>query len=442
MLKKLNVPSVTLSHFSPLGIIFTSRKGAYWYDITVAVIGSILVPFSVNRLCLTNSSYTAGTLGVLCVGLMLMIVPLVIRGRSAEISFLSATRQIIGVSKSSPPLFFSDVYRLQLHLTQDKCSLTVFFKNDVSIVLFNDFPLNLALRIGVHLGKLLEIPVTNQNGKPIRHGIEIDWTLPYQLPSGWFPLEYTLFSIAYASGISIMLSYNLHSIFLFDVAPKWLFMPVLSFPASQLLKNVHHNRNYYDAAKLLAFFILLCIGFIIWSSMEPAITFLGLMPGAILLFFLLVNYSERKKIGLLLLPGIVVLLFSIVFSVFVSYHYHSFFLLDASVIDQIHITRSAESTVTLEYPSDIKLFLGALQDSNLYRSSSEPRSASLNAHIVRPAGRDYFIELHREGMGSKAGVVGRLSCKWFKGPLFLATINSVSADTTLESFYGVWPPGY
>ncbi|MGB3977233.1 MAG: hypothetical protein WBM02_04870 [bacterium] len=440
MIKKTRVLSVTLSHFSPLGIIFTSQKGAYWYDITAAVLGSFLIPFSVNAICFSSIGLMTGQTVVLGVGLLLVAIPLIVRGRSTEISFLSATREIVGIPGKKSSLFFTDVDRLQLFLRQDKCSLAVIFKNDESIVLFDDYPLNLALRVAAHLGQLLEIPVTNHRGKSIRHAIDIDWTLPCRLPSGWFPLEYLLFSAAFSSGICMLLSTNFDNIFLFDVAPKWLFLPVLAFPAGQLLKNIHHSRGYFDAVKFLTFFFILCLGFILWSSIEPAITFLGLVPGAITLFFLINNYTERKKSGFWLLPGLSVILLSFGFSIFVSYHYHSFFLLDASVVSHIQITLGSENTVTLEYPSDIRLFLDAVQNSSLYRSGAELRSASLNAHIVRPAGRDYFIELYRECDG-RIAVVGRLSCTWFNGSLFLATLNSVTADKLLMSIKGIWPPG-
>jgi hypothetical protein len=443
--KKTQNLSVTLSHFSPLGIVFTSQKGAYWYDVAAAVLGSFFVPFSVARISYSNNGYSTIYAVTLAAGLLLLMLPLVVRSRSTEISFLSTTRQIIGIPGKKLPLQFCDAERFQLSVKTEKCSLILCLKKGESVTLFDDYPLNLALRVAVRIAQMVQVPITNDKGRPVKQKVDADWTLPYRLPSGRFPLEYLLLSASFAGAISILTSYRLGNIFLLDVAPKWLFLPVLAFPGSQLLKNIHQNRGYFDAVKILAVCFVIFTGFIIWSVVEPAITYVALIPGLIIMILLINTYVERKKTGLWLVPGFCASILCVGFALFASYTFHSFFLLDASVVDHIRLSAMTGSDVTIEYPNDVKTFLDAVQTSALHRSDIEPRSGNLHAHLVRPAGRDYFLDLYREGTGNRAIVVGRLSCAWFKGTLFLATLSSGSADRVLMSAGGLhvyWPPGY
>lgn len=443
--RKIQNLSVTLSHFSPLGIVFTSQKGAYWYDIAAAVFGSFLVPFSVTRISYSKTGFSTMNGAMLSAGLLLVVIPLILRARSTEVSFLSTTRQIIGILGTKLPIQFCDADRFQLSVKTEKCFLTLFLKNGASVILFDDYPLNLALRVGIRIAEMVQVPITNEKGRPVKKNTDTDWTLPYQLPSGRFPLEYLLLSASFAGAIGILMSYRFGTIFLFDVAPKWLFLPVLAFPGSQLLKNIHQNRGYFDAVKILVVCFIIFTGFIIWSVVEPAITYVGLIPGLIITVLLINTYVERKNTGLWLVPGLGAITLCIGFALFASYSFHSFFLLDASVVDHIQLTANPGTDIKLEYPNDIKTFLDAVQTSILHRSDIEPRSGNLYAHMVRPAGRDYFLDLYREGAGNRAIVVGRLSCTWFKGTLFLATISSGSADNALISaggFHAYWPPGY
>jgi len=404
----------------------------------------ILIPGALDVIVRFPSINVFSTISFL-IGLTLLTGLLSFRMKAPEVSFLSATRQIVGIPGHHIPLRFSDVERFVLSCRLDRWEISMFLKSGENFVLLNDYPLNMAIRIASKLGTIVAVPVLGDRGVSLKKNLDIDWTLPYKLPSGRFQLEYILLAASLAGTIGVLLIFHLGGLFMLDVAPKWLLLLSMAFPSGQMLTNIQENRGFKTASLVLYFFILFFIVLALWSAYEPASTFLGLIPVAVAGLLILNAWIEGRKMRLWLLLGVVCLIPGLVFVIFSSYQFHSFFRLDPAVVEYVDFKWSNDQGSRTEYPNEIRELLEGLQDVELQKSRLEPRSEPVHLTLYRPAGRDYYIELHREGMGTRTKASYQLSCSFMNVKIHLGTVSSNSLDNVLmsiDSTYGRWPPRY
>lgn len=436
---------VTLSFFSPVGIVFTSRLGASWQWITLGVITSFLTIFFGVDLTLNMYIGSGWAVFIFLAAAISLSIVLIVRSRASEIIIHDPKRQIIGIPGQMHPIGYSEVDRLFIDRNEGFWRIFLVLKNGDQVMLAHGFPLNLARKTALQAAEMIGVPLLGDLGQVLRKPANLDWNLPYRLPSGRFPLEYLILAAALAGSIIMVAGISIGSIFHAELAPKWMFLLAIAFPGGQLLANVEEYRGFKTAVSVLGAFFIFIYMLTVLSFVEPASFFLALIPAAVAFLMLIIAYTERRRMLPWLLLAIICVVPGAWFALFSSYQHHIFFNLDPAVIESIDIQMHDGRDVVFESPSDIRNIIRALHSGEIKRSALEPKSQSLAVTINRPAGRNYYIELRREGTGSKVIASYRLACDFLGLKFPLGLMASNTAEKVLlaaSSTQAVWPPGY
>ncbi|MCD4652997.1 hypothetical protein K8T06_03580 [bacterium] len=434
---------VTLSFFSPVGIVFTSMQGSNWTSILTGIICSFMLVFGAADLTMVSICSKVMAFCLIVFGVLGLAWILYYRSLSYEISILDPSRQILGIPGRQYPLPFSDIDHVFLKENEGKWQIFLCLKSNENIRLAHGFPLNIAHKTAVNASEMIGIPLRDDRGKLIQKTTETDWILPTKLPSGTFPLEYILLAGILAASVAIVAGIQLGSIFDADMAPKWMLLLAIAFPAGQLLTNIQENRGFHFAVAVFFTLLFFAYGIVVLSAFEPALSFLGLIPTCVSFFLLLNAYVERRKILPWAILAFICILPGFWITLFASYNYHAFFKLDSAVVEYVQLDEDRSSII--ESPSEIRGVLRALKNCKLKRTTQDPVSTSLRLIIHRPAGRDYIADLQIEGVGDRSKGVCKLYCD-FRGLDFpLGQLTSDNMDRALQnvsSLHGYWPPRY
>jgi len=436
---------VTLSFFSPVGIVYTSRAGASWQFITAGVIASFMAIFGAVDLTLDLFGSGGRALFVMLAGLLALLFVLFIRSRATEISILDPKRQIVGVPDQPHSLGYSEVDRIFIDSQEGLWRIFMALKDGRQIMLAHGLPLNIARKAALQTAGMVNVPLLGDQGQSVKRPVNLDWSLPYRMPSGRFPLEYLLLAAALAATVCMVAGINIGSIFHVEMAPKWMFLLAIAFPGGQLLADVDENRGFSSAVAVLSVFMVMIYIITLLGFCEPASFFLALIPAAVALLLLFIAYTERRRMLPWILLAIVCVLPGFWIALFASYQHHRFFRLDPAVVESVQVEKNDGHTVIFESPPEIRAMLRALHRAGIKTELLEPQSASLMLTINRPAGRNYYCALHREGSGSNTIAAYRLYCNLWGMKFPLGLMGSAVADKALlaaNSTQAIWPPGY
>lgn len=436
---------VTLSHFSPLGVVFTSRAGSLPWQVTLAAAGSFATVFGLIDLFsgLSGSPMIAAIAFFLGAGSAGWI--LYLRCRAPEISLIASSRMIRCAPGGKNPISFSEISQGCIRPIRDKWAVELALKSGSKITLVDDYPLNLAVRIATGIGSLLGVPILGEKGNAIKLTAAGDWKLPYQLPSGRFPIEYLLMAGSLAAAIAVAFLIRIGSMFSIENAARWILMAVLAIPGARLISHIQDGKGIRSAVIILSLFLPVFVLLTLWSLVEPVMTFWGLIISVISAWLLIHSILDKRNQRLWIMAGSIGAAAGLIFSGYVSFHYHSFFNMDPSFVGSIRFSWEDGREMKTEYPFVIRNILEILQSGRVRRESLEPASVNISVEVNRPAGKTYFMELNREGKGSRTQAVYHLSCSSPSGRLYLGTVASREMDTALASvdaLSGYWPPGY
>jgi len=436
---------ITISFFSPVGIVFTSIQGSYWIYILTGMACSFLMMLGLTDLtaAFLHSKSVAALFFI--VGLAGLSWILYYRSKASEIMILDPSRQLTGIPGERFPLSFSDVSHFVLKQIDGDLEIFLYLKDKRQIRIAYGFPLNITYKVAIHAAKMVGVSVKDEEGVEIQHSVDIDWKLPSRLPSGQFPLEYLVLSSILAAFIVIVAFINLGSIFHLDIAPKWMLLLAISFPASQLLTNIRDNRGFKTACVVFALILSGIYGITVLSLLEPASSFFGLIPAGVVFLFLINAWVERKKLLPWILLAILCGLPGCGITLFASYQFHIFFRLDPAVVSTVQLDQGGEHMSEIISPNEIGSILKTLQKAELKKQILSPSSSELELVFNRPAGRNYKVKLKKEGIVQSSQAVYKLYCDLggMDFPLGQMTSHEMSASLQdISSLYGYWPPGY
>ncbi|HPQ40785.1 MAG TPA: hypothetical protein PLV45_10465, partial [bacterium] len=173
--------------------------------------------------------------------LILLGCILFIRSRAPEIVINDPRRQILGIPGSLHPIGFADVDRLFIDRNEGFWRIFLVLKDGKQIMLAYGLPLNIARKVALQAADMIGVPLLGDLGQELRKPVYLDWTLPYRMPSGRFPLEYLLLAAALAASVVMVAGIDVGSIFHAELAPKWMFLLAIAFPGGQLLANIEDN---------------------------------------------------------------------------------------------------------------------------------------------------------------------------------------------------------
>ncbi len=443
--KEFRSCKVTLSHFSPLGIVFTSRSGAFAYQVALGAIGTFATILGMADVIIGITGSRFAAIVVLTAGLILISSILFLRWHAPEISFIAATRRIVGLAGHQLPVPFQEIAKVIVLNNEDVWQIVLVLKSGESIILVDDYPLNIAIRVATRIGSLASVPVRGDRDHVIRSTGDREWELPYALPSAQFPMEYLLIAGSLAGAVSVLLTFKSAGVFTPEGAARWLCLPAFAIPGGRILSNLQENRGFQCALRALIFGLVFFVVVPVWSLWEPAMTFWGLIPVFMAAPLLVSAYLEKRRMRIRASLAAMIIIPGLIFSFFISYHYHSFFAMDPAFVETVAFEWGDGRQMKTAYPYEVQSILRALQKGQVQRTSFELWSEDVNVEIVRPAGRDYRLTLHREGKGSRTQAVYRLYCIIMNRPVFLGTVASGMMDDALESvdsLTGYWPPGY
>jgi hypothetical protein len=436
---------VTVRHFSPLKIVFGSQKGLLWHHRLSAISGSFITVYCMSLLFAPHGEMKFILTLFLLIGVALLTAPIVIRYRSGDISFLASTRQITGLPNVTTPVQFSDVSALELAASGTLCQLNIVLRSKARLNLFSGYPVYAAIRIASHLSDMIDAPVKNDKGHPVKKVKDNNWNLPCSFPSGKFPFHLILFGAAFGGAGAVVTFFQPQNTLLFDVIPKILFSPILAVSASAMLMTIYHKIGFLKAVWSLIGLVLLTNAVTIWSFVEPGMTVSGVLVLCTALFLLLKSVLDSVPLRVWLPVCLFVAFVGLLFTVFVSLSYHSFFSLTPARVNRILVKTTSVSEDIVTDPEHIQNILKTLQSAELYRFSEDIPSKKITLRCVHESGRMYYVKLHQEERGSRARIVFELSVSFFRWKLYLGKLSSSSgilAFHSTGSLYGFWPPGY
>lgn len=384
---------------------------------------------------------TMFSLGVIGLGWVLYY-----RSRAFEISFLDPSRKIVGVPGYPYPLSFSDTDHFQLTHASDCWRLYMHLKNGDKVPLVFGAPLSFTRKTAIHTARLLGCSLLSDDGSEVEYNRdEVDWQKPHRIPSGTYPLEYLFLSAVLAATVGLILDYNMSTIFHSDIAPKWMLLLAIAFPGGQLITNFQEYRGFRAATIVMLGLLSVVYLATIVSQVEPAMTFLGLIPATVLIMLFINAYVERRKLLPWAIVTAVVVLCGFSLSLVTSYNFHTFFRLDPVVVTSIDVSSTPDTTQSLTKPADIRGVVRAIKTGKIQRNMYQPVSQSVTFYLKRPVGRSYNIVVFREGSGRQQHAVCRLYCDFLGVNLPLGRLASQDMNNALNqigTLHGVWPPEY
>ncbi|MBN1295951.1 hypothetical protein JXA80_04165 [bacterium] len=436
---------VTLSFFSPVGIVFTFREGMSLLSIGVAIVGTFIAILGLTDIITGIPGNTGLAIVMFITGSMVLGRVVFVRSRATEISILDPRRQITGIPGIPYPVGFSDIDRLFLDQADNAWRIFMVMKDGRQIILVHGYPLNLARKIALHTAHLIGVPVLGDHGQILPKSTHLDWSLHCRMPRGLFPLEYLLLAASLAASVVIVAGINLNSIFHPELAPKWMLLLALAIPGGHLISSIQEYRGFKWAFALCCLFFSGLVMLTVLGLNEPASVCVALIPAGVVVMLTIVAYTERKRIIFWIIMCLVFSVPGFGMAVFASYQYHTFFNLDPAVIQSVDVTLDTGRRLAFSAPNDIRGLIRALQKGSIRIDRINPRSAELKLAINRPAGRDFYIELFREGAGNRTQAVYRLSCEFFgfRYPLGLVASSDMEHALSAEkAVWAIWPPRY
>ncbi|HPQ42382.1 MAG TPA: hypothetical protein PLV45_18565, partial [bacterium] len=205
------------------------------------------------------------------------------------------------------------------------------------------------------------------------------------------------------------------------------------------------NRGFKSALSVLGLFFLLIYGVSLLGFTEPASFFLALIPAAVAFLLMIIAYTERRRMVIWIVIAAICVIPGTWMALFSAYHHHVFFKLDPAVVESIEMRWNDGRRMNFVSPGDIRTLMRALQMGDIKQTEMTPRSETVFLVINRPAGRDYFVEMFREGSGSRAVTAYRLYCNAWSFHFPLGLMASEMTDKVLRSTgttQAIWPPGY
>ncbi|MBN1879303.1 hypothetical protein JW823_04255 [bacterium] len=445
MPKELRNCKVTPSYFSSSGIVLTSRRGAWPHQVAIAAVGVFAAELGLIGIGTGVIGSPLVSFGVFIIGAVFAMGIWNLRRLAPEISILPVSRQILGVSGRKDPISFSEVRTVFILNNNDLWGIVLTLRNGEKIPLVNDYPLNVAIRVATGIGRLLSVPVLGDRGNPVRIDFDSGWTLPYPAPSGRFPLEYLMVAGSLAGSVGIALLIRCGGILSAEIVSKWILLLAIAIPGGLLISRIQENKGFEYASILLTINLLIITLLTFWGLIEPPVTFWGLIPAVISALLAAEAIHERRPLKIRLIVFGAIMFFGLFFALTGSYCYHSFFSMDPSFVERMNFEWEDGRLMQTEYPYQIQHLLQVLQSGDVRRKIMEPQSSRVRFDIIRPAGRNYFMLLHREGKGTRTQAVYDLYCTYFGKGFYLGTLASHGMDTAFQSadsLSGYWPPGY
>ena len=389
------------------------------------------------------------------IGLFFVLISWIIRRQSWEITFDGDTRMIYGLPGTRGGIPYRDVQAILMSVKpgRNTWSLELELKNSSVLMIVKAYPLDLGLSLGNHLSFILARPFVVPNTLPQPKLETVNWVLPYQMPTGRYPVEWLVLAAGLAALIAMLTSViNVQNLDLFSIylLPRWLFIAVFVFPGSILASDVQQQYGVTSGMKVS---ILISVGIVLlsWVAMIwPELALTALIPGIFMGLLVLASATKRRQhwgiwvtVGVILVFGIVVA-FKSVSALYAIRH------LDPGVVEKIEISAPGKmfgygrKKIIIDKPEIIRTLVYSIRDAELKLSEFDQTTDDLFFEFIRPFGTNLILKIHEEkvpmGSAAAAGIEGSILGK----KVTWANLRSPVLDFLLLELSDkdqFWPPG-
>ncbi len=444
---------ITISEFSRDRIVLRSTGDMDFKIVFPAVLGAFLVvPGAVQGLT-HQPLLPVPTFLLLGVGIVLMLLSILLRSPTWELIIRSSDQKIINSRNYKTLISFSDITSIYLkqELQTNRWRIELETLKNKRFTLVYGYPLDVALYFGMHLSYMFARPFKVPQDVPLPDQIQQKWQLPWNMPSSFFPVEWTI--LAGALGSLILLFSAFHNLNLFNpfVFPRWLLVPSFALPAALLCKTVLVKRGMRAMYSAQNFSILLLILITVLELSAPKLVLWSLIPVFLFGTLAITSALEGRKAVTSIAIAIAAILFTGPLCVQSIIGYYTIKHFDPGVVDAINLYNiknnqpESEATWKLNRPGEIRNFTMTLNKIKVQKQEKRPVSHAIQMEVIRPFGENMHLLIHREGVRKGAVAVIRMMTNYLGFRVCLVSLSGKDLDDALIRLglkTHFWPPEY